>query len=479
MKQDKKADSIKQPRNRKEKKFTFPHTYVIIMSLVILAVALTYIIPAGQFGRTTIEGVGKTVVVPEEFKYVPNTPVSFLNIPAKIVQSFNSSSHIIFIVLIVGGAFNVIISTGVFQVFTGRLVNKFSDKETIVIPAFTTIFALACTTMGVNTFIGFAPIAIILARSMGFDALVGLSMVMLGGAIGFSTGTLNPFSTGVAQTIAELPMFSGIGLRFFSLIVFLIIANIYIINYARKVKKNPELSIVYDLEQEEFDRDEQVNIDDKIEPHHYLVLAVVAGCFMLIIYGGAKLGWKTNQNAAIFIWMAILGGLAGKMGPSRISKEFIKGARKLVFGAMVIGIARSISIIMAEGNVLDTVVRSMSSVLMLLPSFLRPIGMFISQIIINCFIVSGSGQAAVTVPIMIPVADIVGVTRQTAILAFNFGDGFSNYILPTSSALMGMLAISNIPYDKWMKYFIKLFLIIVATGSTILLGAYFMNYGPF
>ncbi|MFZ7134514.1 MAG: YfcC family protein [Eubacteriales bacterium] len=470
---------IKSKNLKKKKRFSFPHTYVIIFSLIILAVALTYIIPAGQYERTEVEGISKNVVVPDKFEYVENTPVSFLDIPEKIVQSFNKSSHIVFIVLIVGGAFQVIIATGVFQAFTGRLVTKFSNRESIIIPAFTTIFAMACTVMGVNTFIGFAPIAIILARSMGFDALVGLSMVMLGGAIGFSTGTLNPFTTGVSQTIAELPMFSGIGYRFFSLIIFLIIANIYIIRYARKVKKDPAKSIVYDLEQEEAHLSEDAEVIDKIELRHYLVLLVVVASFGLIMYGGAKLDWGTNDNSAMFIWMAILGGLAGGMGPSRISKEFIQGARKLVFGAMLIGIARSISIIMSDGNILDTVVKSLSAALMVIPAFLRPIGMFLSQIVINGFIVSGSGQAAVTMPIMIPVADIVGVTRQTAILAFNFGDGFSNYVLPTSSALMGMLAISNIPYDRWMKYFSKLFGIIVLTGSLILLGAYFSGYGPF
>lgn len=461
------------------KKFSFPHTYVIIMSIVILATLLTYIIPAGQYERIKDESMGRTIVIADKFQYIENTPVSFFDIPSKIVESFNKSSSIIFIILIVGGAFQVIISTGVFQVFTGRLVKKFSGNENIVIPAFTTIFALACTTMGVNTFIGFAPIAIILARNMGFDALVGVSMVMLGGAIGFSTGTLNPYTTGVAQTIAELPMFSGIAFRFFSLVLFLVITNIYIVKYARKVRSNPNLSIVYELEQSERSNANDVEELSEVEPRHYLVLLVVVICFAFIMYGGAKLGWKTNDNSAVFIWMAILGGLAGKMGPSKIAKEFVNGAKKLVFGAMVIGIARTTSIILSDGNILDTVVKSLSSLLMYFPGPFRAVGMFISQIIVNCFIVSGSGQAAVTMPIMIPVSDIVEVTRQTSVLAFNFGDGFSNYVLPTSSALMGMLAISNIPYDRWIKYMAKLFGIWVITGSIILLIAYVVGYGPF
>jgi len=463
----------------KGEKFKFPHTYVIIMTLVLVATLLTYVIPAGKYERVKDENVGKTVVVAENFEYVDNTPVSFMKVPDKIVQSFNKSSSIIFIILIVGGSFQVVIATGMFQAFTSKLTQKFSGKENIIIPAFTGIFAFACTTQGVNTFIGFAPIAIMLARSMGYDALVGVSMVMLGGAIGFSTGTFNPYTTGVSQTIAELPMFSGLGLRLVSLVIFLIITNLYVIRYAKKVKADPTSSIVYDLEQSEKALMEEVEKHPDVTKRHFVVLAVVVACFGILIYGGAKLGWKTNNNSALFIWMAVFAGLAGGMGPSRIATEFVTGSKKLVFGAMVIGIARSISIILVDGNVLDTVVRSLASALMVLPPSLRVVGMFFSQIITNCFIVSGSGQAAVTMPIMIPVTDIVGVTRQTAILAFNFGDGFSNYILPTSSALMGFLAIAKIPYDKWMKYIGKLFGIWVITGSVILLFAYYSGYGPF
>ncbi|SHI90953.1 Uncharacterized membrane protein YfcC, ion transporter superfamily [Dethiosulfatibacter aminovorans DSM 17477] len=473
------SQTNKEIKGKKLKKFSFPHTYVIIICIILLATFLTYVIPAGQYERVKDEAVGKTIVIADQFQYIDNTPVSFLDVPSKIVDSFNSSSSIIFIILIVGGAFQVIISTGVFQVFTTKLTKKFAGNENIIIPAFTTIFALACTTMGVNTFIGFAPIAIILARSMGFDAIVGVSMVMLGGAIGFSTGTLNPYSTGVAQTIAELPLFSGIGFRFASLVIYLIITNIYIIRYARKVRNNPESSIVYNLEQKEKSEDANMEEFPDVESRHYVVLAVVVACFGLIMYGGAKWGWKTNDNSAMFIWMAVLGGFAGGMGPSRIATEFVKGAKKLVFGAMIIGIARSASIILTDGNILDTVVKSLAGALMNMPAALRAVGMFLSQIIVNCFIVSGSGQAAVTMPIMIPVADLVGVTRQTAVLAFNFGDGFSNYVLPTSSALMGMLAISNIPYDRWMKYMGKLFGLWVATGVVILLAAYVVGYGPF
>lgn len=463
----------------KKKSFKLPHTYVIIFMLILAAALLTWIIPAGHYERVLNEVTGKKVILPDKFSVIPRQPVGIFQIPGLIMKSLSKSSLIIFVILIVGGAFEVIIDTEVFQAIISKLSNKSSKSDKIFIPIITTIFAFACTTLGVNTFIGFAPIAVMLARAMGYDALVGLSLVALGGAVGFSTGTLNPFTTGVAQGIAGLPMFSGIGYRFFAFAIFLVVTNLYIINYARKIKKNPELSYVYDLELKEKKMNEGFEKFSKIEPRHYLVLAVVIGCFGVLIYGSINLKWKLEQNAAMFIWMAILGGFAGGFSPSKIATIFTKGAKKLVGAALIIGLARTVAVILDAGSILDTVVFYLSSVLAIVPAFLQGTAMFITNIVINLFITSGSGQAGVVMPVLIPVADIVGMTRQTAVLAFNFGDGFCNYILPTSSALMGFLGAANIPYEKWVKYIWKLFLIWIATGACILIGAYLIKFGPF
>lgn len=466
-------------KNSKINKFKFPHTYVIIFVLIFIAVAMTWIVPAGQFDRVKDSVTGKKLIVAGTFKIIESQPVNFLEIPLQIVKGLLKASSIVYVVLIVGGAFNVIIETGMFQAFTGKITKYFGNRESIIIPAFTTTFALACTTMGVNTFIGFAPVAIILARSLGYDAIVGASMVMLGGAIGFSTGTFNPFTTGVAQSIAGLPMFSGLWFRFISLIVFLIVTNIYLIRYAKKVKKNPEASVVRELEIEENSSEKQENESYELSNKHYLVFAVVVILFGILIYGGSKLKWKLNETAAIFIWMAILSGLAYGYNPSKIATLFVSGARKLVFGALLIGIARSIALVLEQGHILDTTVFYLGNLLSSLPSSLQSVGMFLMQLFINGLITSGSGQAAVTMPIMLPVADLIGMTKQTSILAFNFGDGLSNYVLPTSSALMGFLAISNIPYDKWMKFMWKLFIIWIITGSILVVIANMIKLGPF
>ena len=314
------------------------------------------------------------------------------------MKGLAKASDIVFLVIIVGGAFNIIIETGMFQSFAGRLTKVFSNKEVLIIPAFSTIFALACTTMGVNTFIGFAPIAVIIARSIGYDAIVGVSMVALGGAIGFSTGTFNPFTTGVAQSIAGLPIFSGVGYRFICLVAFLIVTNIYIIWYAKKVKANPEASVVYEMEQENKKVEVSEKQHDKIEGRHYLVLLIVIACFVLLVYGSQNWKWKLQENAAMFLWMGVLSGFAYGFGPSKIAEEFTKGAKKLVYGALMIGMANGISLILADGKILDTTVQYLGGLLVVLPSHAQAAGMFLMQLLINGLITSGSGQAAATMP---------------------------------------------------------------------------------
>ncbi|QNE69055.1 YfcC family protein [Fusobacterium hwasookii] len=462
-----------------KKKFVFPNTYVIIILMMIVAVLLTWIIPSGEFERVKDEVSKQSIIIPGTFKYIENNPISFLQIPVYIMKGLAKASDIVFLVIIVGGAFNIIIETGMFQSFAGRLTKVFSNKEVLIIPAFSTIFALACTTMGVNTFIGFAPIAVIIARSIGYDAIVGVSMVALGGAIGFSTGTFNPFTTGVAQSIAGLPIFSGLGYRFICLVVFLIVTNIYIIWYAKKIKANPEASVVYEMEQENKKLEVSEKQHDKIEGKHYLVLLVVIACFVLLVYGSQNWKWKLQENAAMFIWMGVLSGFAYGFGPSKIAEEFTKGAKKLVYGALMIGMANGISLILTDGKILDTTVQYLGGLLVTLPSHAQAAGMFLMQLLINGLITSGSGQAAATMPIMLPVADIIGMTKQTAVLAFNFGDGLSNYILPTSSALMGFIAMVGISYSNWMKFMWRLFLIWTVVGAVLVIVANSINYGPF
>lgn len=456
-------------------KFHFPHSYVIIISVLLLACVLTYLIPAGQFERFQNEN-GITVIDPNTFSYIENSPVALWRVPEQIMASAAKNATTIFSIFVIGGSFGVILATGAFEALTANLAKKFSGRETWLIPAFTLIFGLATTTMANNQFIGFAPIGVMIAMAFGFDAVVGCGMIALGGAIGFATGTLNVNTTVIAQAIAELPPFSGLWLRCASFVIFWIITNAYLIRYAKKVKKNPEKSVMYGYDVQNVIKVKQFDEFQTMDRKHIRVLSVVLLCFVWLIYGCVKYKWGLANVSVVFMYMAVFSGLVYGFGPSRIASEYIKGMKNMTEPAIIIAMGCATTLILTEGGVLDSVVRTLSEWIGLLPWILRAPGMYVLQTITNFFIVAGNAQATVTMLVMVPVADMVGVSRQTAVLAFNFGDGFSNYILPHSSALMGFIGMAGIPYDRWMRFMLKLFAIWAVTAMIIVAFASVIHY---
>ncbi|MDU4891347.1 MAG: Na+/H+ antiporter NhaC family protein [Clostridium sp.] len=469
---------VEMVKKEKKTKFKMPHSLVIIGLIVLVATILTWIVPSGQFARV-VNSAGKEVIDAESFKLIANTPVSIFKIGGYVVNGYIETASLIFVILFSGAAFNVIVSSGALQSLISMVSKKFSSKETIFIPIVTLIFALICTTQGVNTFIGFAPVMVMFARVLGFDSIVGAGIILLGGAVGFSTGTLNVNTTIVAQNIAGLPPYSGIGFRAFCFVVFYIVTNIYLIRYAKKVRLNPELSHMYDLDLvNESSKSEAEEFNKPMDIRKCLVILTLFAFLGLIVYGGVKLDWDLEETAAVFIWMGIVSGVFAGFGPSKIAKHMVDGAKKMVGAALIIGLARSVSGILTAGNIMDTCIYGMAKVLGFLPAYVQGVAMYISNLILNLFITSGSGLANTVMPLFVPIADLVGLTRQSAVLAFNFGDGFGNYVLPTSSALMGILGAANIPYDRWMKFMWKLFLIWVVVGSILMVIAQIINYGP-
>ncbi len=465
--------------NEKSKtKFKVPHSLVIILFIVLFATALTWIVQPGEFERVKNEQ-GLTIIVPENFNYVEAEAVNPFKIPLIIVEGFAKSADLFFLIIFSGCAFAVITASGALQAAVAKVAKKFSTKESIFIPILTLLFALICTTQGVNMFIGFAPITVMIARAMGFDSIVGVAIILLGGAVGFSTGTLNTSTTIVAQKLAELPLYSGIQFRAFSFIVFLVVTDIYLVRYARKIRKNPELSPMYDLDIQDTAMSD-MNLDSfgEMNLRNWLVMLSLVGTLLVIVYGGIKLDWGLKENSMAFIYLGIIAGFCAGFGPSKIASCFVDGAKKMIGAAMIIGLARAVSGVLTEGTVIDTIIFGLGLVMQAVPTFLQAIAMFLVNIIVNVFVTSGSGQAMAVMPIFIPLADLVGLTRQTAILAFNFGDGFCNYILPTSTALMGILGAANIPYDRWIKFMWRMFLIWIALGSILVLIAQIIKLGP-
>ena len=460
-----------------KKKFRVPHSFVIVFSIIIAAVLLTWIIPAGEYVRVE-NADGIKVIDPTQFNYIARTPVNPLLIPMYIVKAFIKRVDIMLVILFSGGAFHMLTQSGALQAVIAKLAKKFSNNLYVFIPILTLMFGLICTTQGVNMFIAFAPVMVMLALAIGLDSITGAALPLLGGAIGFSTGTLNTSTTIVAQKIAELPLYSGIQYRFFCFFVFWIFTSIALIRYARKVKSNPASSPMYELDKLRNDEDVDASHDSSLTPRKLLVLLTLIGSLVVLVWGCVTRGWDLPEISVVFIWLGVISGAFAGFGPSTIAKHFATGCQKLTVSALILGLARATSGVLSSANILDTLVYGCTIVLNAFPPALRGMCMYWVNFIINILVTSGSGQAAVVMPIFTPVADMVGITRQTAILAFNFGDGFCNYILPMSTALMGNLSVANIPYDRWMRFMWKIMLLWLAVGSALVFIAQMIHLGP-
>lgn len=455
-----------------KKQFVVPHSLVIIAAVMIIAAILTYVIPAGVFDRVE-NAAGQTVVDPNSFHYIENSPVNPLTIFSYVYQGLNNSRGIIFSLLCGGGGFGVILATGVFQAAAGTLARKAKGKEWMVVAFIMTVFALLCIPINLNSFIPFAPLGLVIAQALGMDAIVGVSLIMLGGAVGFSCGAMNLSNTGTAQTIAELPIFSGMWYRLVCMIPFLLIAIIYVVRYGNKIKEDPTKSYVYGVDLGSNTNTDAVPNFTKKDILPAIASAAGIGCLIYMAITGTL---SNETSSTVYIYLAIIVGLCAKMSLNEICKHFMNGLKGMAGTSMMIGFAYAITIILQNGNIMDTIVHALASVLGYFPFVLQAPAMFIMHICINLLITSGSGQAAASMPIMVPVADLCGITRQTAVLAFNFGDGFCNNILPHAAATMGFVGALNIPFGRWFQYMIKLFALWVIIGCIMLMIASVIGY---
>ncbi|TWH89667.1 YfcC family protein [Cytobacillus oceanisediminis] len=455
-----------------EKKRKIPHTYAIIFAIIVLAAIATYILPAGQFER--IEQDGRTLVVQDSYQVVESNPIGFFELFKAIPEGMAKGSTIIFYIFLVGGAFGIIRETGTIEAGIHKAVRKLEKREKLLIPITMIIFSIAGATTGMaEESIIFVPIGIAIARAMGYDAITGTAMISIGAASGFIGGMMNPFTVGVAQSIAEVPLFSGIGFRFAIYLFVLSLAIFYVMRYASKVKKNPEKSVMYDIEMKEKEKrkDLQAGQFEEFKLRHALVLLIIVGGLAFNMYGVFEWGWYLTELTASFIIIGFASGLIGGIGINRLFDSFVEGMKLVAFGALIVGFARAILVVMENGVIIDTMINGLASVISALPNTLNVIGMFFVQVVINFFIPSGSGQAATTMPIMTPLADLLGIERQVAVLAYQYGDGITNSIIPTSAALMGYLAVAGIPYERWVKIIWKLIIGWLIIGAIALVAA--------
>ncbi|WP_031544652.1 YfcC family protein [Salinicoccus luteus] len=449
--------------------FRFPHTYAILFSVVIIAAALSYVIPAGEFER--VEVGDRTEVVPGSYTAVEQSPVSFFELFKAIPTGLIDGANIIFYIFLVGGAFGIIRATGAIEAAIQKVMLMVKGNEKLMIPVVMLVFSILGFTTGMaEEAIIFVPIGIVLATALGYDAMVGTAMVTLGAASGFIGGMLNPFTVGIAQEIAELTIFSG--WQFRSVVYFFVlgIAILYVMHYAKKVKKDPESSLVYEESQKGHVNftDDVMNFDE-LKKRHIMILVTFTVGIIINIYGIFQHGWFLTELSANFFVIGLIAGLVGGMKINDIFDAFIDGMKLVVYGAIIVGFARAIVVVLESGVIIDSVINGMSSVLDFLPPSITALGMLVIQVVINFFIPSGSGQAMTTMPIMTPIADLQEIPRQVAVLAYQYGDAITNTIIPTSASLMGVLAVSGIPYIKWVRFVWKITLmwLIIAAAALV------------
>lgn len=454
-----------------------PDGFVILFLLVVLVCLMTYFVPAGEFKRIVKDG--KTIVDGNSFHYIKQTPLSPFQFFKAIPTGIQAASTLMIMILLIGGAVRVFDSTGAIRAALFRLREIIGqDRGAFILIAVMIFFGCLGAFPGMlEAAIPFAPLCIGISLALGYDVLVGIYIALVPIVIGWSAGCTNPWTTGIGQSLAELPMFSGLGYRLFVFVIFMAVTIFYILRYANKIKKNPSKSIVYGMD---FSHIENEKIEDNIKftLRHKLVLITFALTIFFIVYGSLNWKWGMTEMSAVYIIGGIIGGVVAGYDANQIASEFLEGGKSIFIAAMAVGLARSIQVIMEQGHIADTIVYALASLLNGLPPAFNSVGMFFIQTVINFFIPSGSGQAVVTLPIMLPVADIIHLNRQIAILAFQFGDGLSNLCYPTVGALIAFLSYSKVSFNKWMKFIMPFMLLIWTAAIVSLIGAAVINLGP-
>lgn len=469
-------------QNLERKGSSFPHVFVILTSIMLVAMVATWFVPAGQYDRHLDPKSNRTVIAPDSFHNIDQTPVDPFQMFVAVQKGMTEAGSIVFFIFIVFSSIYVVMSTGAIDAFIAWMVRKTRSNPASINITFATLMAVfmiwgSTGTLSFEEMIAFVPIFSSLALALGYDPIVGLAVSFVSVGIGFASATVNPFTIGVAQTIAELPLFSGLGYRLVILAVMGTITIIWTLRYATRIKADPTKSVVSDMDFGDLVFD-QSKIDLRFSRTHKTVLTIFLATILIAGFGLLKLQWYINQLAGLFLIMGILVGLADKKGPSKIATLFVEGMGKGVLSAMVVGVARGILVVLSEGKIVDTIIHGMAELLGQGSVFLSSVGMLLFQTLMNFLIPSGSGQAATTMPIMAPLADLLEVKRQVAVLAFQFGDGFSNLLWPTGFILIGCV-LAKVPLNRYLRWFLPLFGILFIAQVIFLWGAIAINYGPF
>ena len=462
---------------KKKKGIQLPHIYVLLFSVIIVCTILTWILPAGEFDRVMNEATGRTVAVAGTFHTVEQSPVGIFQMFQAIYNGMCDAGSVTFFVFISYASINIIIASGAFNGLVAGLLKVFKGKARVaIIPIFMFIVGIASSTIGLmEEWFPFVPVFAGIAMAMGFDAVVGMAIVAFGAATGYSGAMMNPFTVGIAQGIAEVAPMSGMGYRFLCHMVMLVVGSTLTIRYALKVQADPSKSLVYG-ETGHITMSENDVQNAPFGIREKLVLLILLGGIIAIVYGCKVYGWYFAELSAVFIIMGLLSALVMGWGPNKIGELYSKGFTDIAMACMMIGLARGILMVLQAGNIIDTVVYYFSLPLAVFPSWFCGVAMLVMQTLLNFFIPSGSGQAAASMPIMAPLADLLGVSRDTAVLAFQFGDGLSNVLWPTAYPAI-LAGLASIKVEKWWKFAIPVGLALILTQAGLMILAVLTGFG--
>ena len=445
-----------------------PDSLVLLFFLIILAQLVTYVLPAGEFdreGRRVISGTYHLVEAD------PLPPFTFLT---SVPRGLAAAQDIIFFVLIVGGVIAVLRATGAVDAAIGAAIRRLGSKPDLLVGGMVMLFAVGSSTIGMaEEYVAFVPMLVVMCLALRMDAIVAVGIIYVGAGVGYGCAALNPFTVLIAQDIAGLEPASGQGVRWLLLMVCAGIGVHHLLRYAHRLLRDPTSGFLTPLKTPAQSETPWKVMFTLI---HLVVLTTFASGVGLFVYGAMAWQWYLSELTAVLLGVALTSAVVARLSANRVAVEFCRGAADLTTVALLIGFARTIQVILTEARVIDTIVNALAQPLEMFPPVVAAVGMLLVQTICNFFIPSGSGQAFVTMPIMTPLADLTDVTRQTAVLAYQFGDGFTNMIVPTNAVLMGILSLGQIPYQRWVRFILPLLFKLYVVAILTLAAAVKLGY---
>jgi uncharacterized ion transporter superfamily protein YfcC len=475
-------------------KLRLPHTFVLLFALTCVAAALTWVIPAGAYERT--EKDGRQLVDPATYHRVEPDPAGPGTVLMAWPRGLQATATIVFYLFLIGGAFGVVQATGALEAGIGALVRGVGGRGETVVPLLVVLFALAGGTIGLaEEALALLPALLLLVRRLGYDDILAGAIGLAGATAGFTGAFVNPFTIGVGQAIVGLPLFSGMQYRLVVWLVVTAATTWWIARAAQRLKvaqtaapgaadeasavERPALGSTAAQPRQVEASPATAAAHEAVTLRQRIVLAALFAAIVLLVVGALRWDWGLLELAALFIGMSIVAGIAGGLGGDGTAESFVTGASGFAGAALVVGLARGVLVIFDGAHVTDTILHGLVGVVQHLPAALTVVGIYGVQVVLSYVVPSGSGQAALSLPILAPLGDLVGVTRQTCVLAYQFGDGFSNVLTPTSGYFMAGLAMLRVPWTRWARFIWPLMTLWLGLGLLFLLVAHAMRWGPF